>query len=50
MMKYTIWAQGVFLGASGRCVSVSVAVGALRVAVGLDNFLDLTALQEEEDA
>ena len=50
MMKCAIWARGVLLGASGRCVSVSVAVGALGVAVGLDDSLDLSALREEEDA
>ena len=44
MMKCAIWARGVFLGASGRCVSVSVAVGALGVAVGLDDFFDFAAL------
>ena len=50
MMKCAIWARGVFLGASGRYVSVSVAVGALGVAVGLDDSFDLTAFREEEDA
>ena len=43
MMKWAIWARGVFLGACGRCVSVSVAVGALGVAVGLDDFFDFAA-------
>ena len=50
MMKCAIWARGVLLGASGRCVSVSVAVGALGVAVGLDDSFDLAAFREEEDA
>ena len=50
MMKCAIWTRGVFLGASGRCVSVSVAIGALGVTVGLDDFLDLAALREKEDA
>ena len=50
MMKCAIWARVVFLGASGRCVSVSIAVGALGVTVGLDDFLDLGAFREEEDA
>ena len=43
MMKCAIWARGVFLGASGSGVSEPVAVGALGVAVGLDDFLDLAA-------
>ena len=38
------------LGASGRCVSVSIAIGALDVAIGLDDFFDFAALREEEDA
>ena len=50
MMKCAIWARGMFLGASGRCVSVSIAVGTLGVAIGLDDSLDLSALREEEDA
>ena len=50
MVKCAIWAQGVFLGASGSGVSESVTVGALGVAVGLDDFLDLAAFREEEDA
>ena len=50
MMKCAIWARGVFLGASGRCVSVSVAIGALGVTVGQDDFFDLAAFREEEDA
>ena len=44
MMKCAIWARGVFLGASGRCVSVSVTVGALGVSIGLDDLFDLAAL------
>ena len=43
MMKCAIWARGVFLGASGRCVSVSVAVGALGVAIGQDDPFDFAA-------
>ena len=50
MMKCAIWARGVFLGASGRCVSVSVTVGALGVAIGLDDLFDFAAFREEEDA
>ena len=50
MMKCAIWARRVLLGASGRCVSVSVAVGALGVAIALDDSLDLSAFREEEDA
>ena len=41
MMKGTEGAGGVFLGASGRGVSKSIAVGALGVAVSLARFLDL---------
>ena len=41
MMKCAIWARGVFLGASGRRVSVSVAIGTLGVAIGLDDLFDL---------
>ena len=50
MMKCAIWERGVLLGASGRCVTVSVAVGALGVAVGLDDSLDFASFREEEDA
>ena len=50
MMKCAIWALGEFLGASSRCVSVYIAVGALGVAVCLDDFFDLAAFREEEDA
>ena len=49
MMKCAIWARGVLLGASGRCVSESVAVGALGVTVGLDDSFNLSAFREEED-
>ena len=49
IMKCTKGARGVLLGASGRCVSVSVAVGALGVSVGLDNFFDFAAVRDEED-
>ena len=41
IMNCAIWARRVLLGASGRCVSVSIAIGALGVAVGLDDFFDL---------
>jgi len=44
MMKRTIGAGGVFLGASGRGVSKAVAVGALAVTGGLGRFLDLEPL------
>ena len=50
MMKCAIWAGGVFLGASGRYVSVSVAVGALGIAVCLDDSFDLAAFGEEDDS
>ena len=40
MMNRTVGAGGVFLGASGRGVSESVAVGALGVAVSLRRFLE----------
>ena len=43
MMKCAIRAGGVLLGASGRCVSKSITVGALGVAVGLDDPFDLAA-------
>ena len=49
MMKCAIWAGGVFQGASGRCVSVSIAVGAFGVVVCLDDSFDLTTHREEED-
>jgi len=38
MMKRTVWAGVVFLGALGRVGSKSVTVGALRVAVSLHRF------------
>jgi len=41
MMKRTVGAGGMFLGASGRGVSKLVAVGTLGVAVSLHRFLDL---------
>ena len=37
MMKWTNEARGVFLGTSGTCESVSVPVGKLRIAVGLND-------------
>ena len=47
-MKRTIWAGGVFPGASGRGVSEPVAVGSLGVTVSLRRLLDLEPLGEEE--
>ena len=44
MMKRTVWGGGVFLGALGRGVSKSVAVGILGVAVSLRCLFDLEAL------
>jgi len=44
MMKPTVGAGGMFLGASGRGVSESIAVGALGVAVSLHRFLDFEPL------
>jgi len=49
MMKRTIGAGGVFLGASGIGVSKSIAVGALRVAVGLCSLFDFETPREEEE-
>jgi len=49
MMKRTIRAGGVFLGASGMGVSESIAIGTLGVAVSLGRFLDLEPLGEEEE-
>jgi len=49
MMKRTIRAGGVLLGASGMGVSEPVAVGTLGVAVSLGRFLDLEPLGEEEE-
>jgi len=49
MMKRTKGAGGVFLGASGIGVSDSVAVGTLRVAVGLLSLLDFETPREEEE-
>jgi len=43
MMKRTVGAGGVFLGALVRGVSKSVAVGALCVVVSLRAYLDLEA-------
>ena len=40
MMKRTMGAGGVFLGASGSGVSEAVAVGRLGVAVSVRRFLD----------
>ena len=50
MMKCTNLARGVFLGASGSCVSVSVAVEALGIMVGLDYHFIFKAGREEEHA
>jgi len=44
MMKRTIRASGVLLGASGMGVSESVAVEALGVVVSLRGFVDLEPL------
>jgi len=44
MMKRTVGAGGVLLGASGSGVSESIAGGALGVAVSLRRFLDLEPL------
>ena len=49
MMKRRVGAGAVFLGASGRDVSKSVAVGTLSVRVSLRRFLDLKSLREEEE-
>ena len=49
VVKRTVGAGGVFLGASGIGVSESVAVGALDVAVGLRSLLDLETPREEEE-
>jgi len=48
VVKRTIRAGGVFLGASGIGVSKSVAVGALGVPVGLCNLFDFETPREEE--
>jgi len=49
VVKRTVGAGGVFLGASGIGVSESVAVGALGVAVGLYGLLDFETPREEEE-
>jgi len=49
MMKRTVGAGGVLLGASGMGVSKSVALGALGVAVSLRRFHNLEPLREEEE-
>jgi len=49
MMKRTVEAGGVLLGASGMGVSESVAVGTLGVAVSLLRFLDLEPFREEDE-
>ena len=49
MMKRTIRAGGVLLGASGMGVSESITIGALGVAVSLGRFRDLEPLVEEEE-
>jgi len=50
MMKRTIRAGGVFLGASGMGVSEPVTVGALGVTVSLGCFLDLESLGKRKRA
>jgi len=50
VIKRTVGAGGVFLGASGIGVSESVAVGALGVAVGLRSLLDFETPREEEES
>jgi len=44
MVKHTVGAGGVLLGASGISVSESIAVGPLGVAVSLRRFLDFEPL------
>jgi len=44
MMKGTVGAGGVFVGASGSGVSESITVAALGVAVSLRRFFDLELL------
>jgi len=49
MMRRTVGARRVFLGASGRSVSKSVAIGTLSVALSLPRFLDFESFGEEEE-
>ena len=49
MVKCTVGAGGVLLGASGMGVSKMIAVGALGVSVSLGRFLDLEPFGEEEE-
>jgi len=49
MMKRTVGARGVFLGALGRCLSELATIGPLGVAVNLCGFLDLELLGEGEE-
>ena len=49
MVKGTIGARGVFLGAALGGVAVTVAVGALGVSVRLHCLFDLEAAGEEEE-
>ena len=44
MIKQTVGAGGLLLGASGTGVSESIAVGALGVAISFRRFLDLEPL------
>jgi len=50
VMKCTVGAGGVFLGASGMGVSESVAVGALGEAGGLRGLFDFERPREEEES
>jgi len=50
VVKRTVGAGGVFLGASGIGVSESVAVGTLGVAVGLHSLLDFETPREAEES
>ena len=50
MVKRTIGARGVFLGAALGGVTVAIAVGALGVSVRLHCLFDLEATGEEEEA
>jgi len=50
VVKCTVGAGGVFVGASGIGLSESVAVGALGVAVGLGSILDFETPREEEES
>ena len=50
MVKRSVGAGRVFLGAAGGGVAEAVAVGALGVAVGLNRLFDLETFREEEEA